>query len=193
MRGGFLTVMLFATLSGAPAFVIGANNAISTPTIESAFSPDQGAEKLVSKNIASAERSLRVAAYSFTSPTIAKALIAAKRRGVDVKVLVDDKRNQGKSSIAALNLLVKADIPTRTISTYAMHHDKYIISDSTHVQTGSFNYSPTAATSNSENVLVIWNDPHLAAAYTNHWNSRWDQGTQVQAVTSNHDIRHQTP
>lgn len=193
MKSSFLTAIFFTALSGVPAFATGTDNAISTPNIESAFSPNQGAEKLVLKNIASAERSLRVAAYSFTSPTIAKALIAAKRRGVDVKVLVDDKRNQGKSSIAALNLLAMADIPTRTISTYVMHHDKYIISDSINVQTGSYNYSPTAATSNSENVLVIWNNPDLAATYTNHWNSRWDQGTPVQAVTSNHDNRHQTP
>lgn len=193
MRNDFLAAVLFAALSALPVFATGASNAISPPVIESAFSPDQGAEKLVLKNIASAERTLRVAAYSFTSPTIAKALIAAKRRGVDVKVLVDDKRNQGKSSIAALYLLVKADIPTRTISTYAMHHDKYIISDSTNVQTGSYNYSPTAATSNSENVLVVWNNPDLAAKYTDHWESRWDQGTQAQVSTYHHDTHQQMP
>jgi phosphatidylserine/phosphatidylglycerophosphate/cardiolipin synthase-like enzyme len=38
-----------------------------------------------------------------------------------------------------------------------------VISDGKHVQTGSFNYSQAAAKSNSENVLVVWNNPDLAA------------------------------
>ncbi|WP_136415898.1 phospholipase D-like domain-containing protein [Herbaspirillum sp. ST 5-3] len=117
----------------------------ATGLIESAFSPDAGSEELVLKVINASERSIRLAAYSFTSPPIVKALRAAKKRGVDVRVIVDEKGNKGKSSIAALNLLVNAGIPTRSISTYAIYPDKYIISDERHVQNGSFNYSQAAA------------------------------------------------
>lgn len=148
----------------------------STGLIESAFSPDANGEKLVLKVINASEKSIRLAAYSFTSPTVAKALLMAKKRGVDVRVVVDEKGNKGKANIAALNLLVNGSIPTRTISSYAIHHDKYIVSDEQHVQNGSFNYSQAAARSNSENVLVVWNNPELAASFQNHWQTRWMRG-----------------
>jgi len=144
--------------------------------IETAFSPEGGAEQLVLKVIDNSELSLKVAAYSFTSVNIVRALIRAKRRGVIVEVLVDEKANKGKANYAATNLLVNADIPTRTISRYAIHHDKYIISDGITLQTGSFNYSAAAAKSNSENVIVVWNQLNVASSYANHWKARWEDG-----------------
>ncbi|WP_366773971.1 phospholipase D family protein [uncultured Oxalicibacterium sp.] len=150
--------------------------------IESAFSPDAGGEQLVLKVIDAARRSLYVAAYSFTSANVARALIRAKRRGVDVKVLVDESANQRKANFAALNLLVNADIPTRTIASYTLHHDKYIVVDGKTVQTGSFNYSAAAAKSNSENVLVVWNHAQLARRYLQHWEDRWGQADVYQSV-----------
>lgn len=148
--------------------------------IEVAFSPEAGSEALVIKAISSADHSVRLAGYSFTSPVIVKALIDAKRRGVDVRALLDDKGNRSKSSLAAINLIVGAEIPTRLISTYAIHHDKYIVVDSRHTETGSFNYSAAAAKSNSENVIVIWNNPQVAAQYLSHWQNRWAQGIDVE-------------
>lgn len=154
------------------------DQAPAAPLIESAFSPDAGSETLVLKVIHTAHDSIRLAAYSFTSPAIVRALLNAKRRGVDVRVVVDDRGNRSKASVAALNLLVNAGIPTRTLSAYAIHHDKFIVSDGKHVQTGSFNYSKAAAKSNSENVLVIWHHPEIAAAYLQHWQNRYDQGKE---------------
>jgi len=132
--------------------------------------------------IDSARRSVRLAGYTFTSPAVVRALINAKRRGVDVKVLVDDKGNRGQSSIAAMNLIARADIPIRVISRYAIHHDKYIVVDGRHTETGSFNYSQAAAKSNSENVLVLWDNATVASTYLAHWESRWAQGTEVEAT-----------
>nr|WP_244109163.1 phospholipase D family protein [Burkholderia anthina] len=153
------------------------HEAPATQVVESAFSPDGGAEALVLKAIGAARSSIRVAAYSFTSPPVTRALLAAKRRGVNVAVVVDDKGNRAKSSKQALNLLVNAGIPTRTIAAYAIHHDKYLVIDAEHVETGSFNYSASAASRNSENVIVVWNNPQLASRYLTHWQSRFDQGT----------------
>lgn len=153
----------------------------SVSQIEVGYSPEGSAEQLVEKAIHSARKNLRVAAYSFTSPAIVRALIDAKRRGVDVAVLVDEKNNlkedrSGKAQ-AALNLLVNAGIPTRTIKVYPIHHDKYIVADGGTVETGSFNYSDAAARRNSENAIVMWHAPTLAKSYLEHWQSRWDQGT----------------
>lgn len=51
-----------------------------------------------------------------------------------------------------------------------------IVVDERHVETGSFNYSDAAARKNSENVLVLWNNPKLASAYLKHWERNWNQG-----------------
>ncbi len=150
------------------------------PQIEVASSPEAGAEALVLKAINSSMRYIRLAGYSFTSPAVVKALLAAKRRGVDVKVLIDDKGNRGTANIAAMNLITGAEIPLRVISSYAIFHDKYIVVDGRHTQTGSFNFSQAAASSNSENVIVIWNNPAVAGQYFKQWESRWAKGTAVE-------------
>lgn len=144
--------------------------------IEAAFSPEAGAEALVLKFIGSARQSLRLAGYVFNSPSVVSALIDARKRGVDVQVLLDEKGNRGRSNAAAIRQLAGAGIPVRTIERYAIHHDKYIVADGRHLQTGSFNYTQGAARANSENVLVVWDDEALASRYLAHWNSRWSQG-----------------
>ena len=156
---------------------------LSTPDgqqIEVGFSPEAGAEALVLKVIGSARQSVRLAGYSFSSPNVVRALVDARKRGVDVKVLVDDRGNRAKANVAAMNLIAAADIPIKVIATYAIHHDKYIVVDARHTETGSFNYSQAAARSNSENALVVWNNPKLAADFTAHWDSRWAQGVLVE-------------
>jgi phosphatidylserine/phosphatidylglycerophosphate/cardiolipin synthase-like enzyme len=72
--------------------------------------------------------------------------------------------------------LANAGIPVRTVSVYPIHHDKVIVSDGRSVETGSFNYTAAAEKSNSENVLVVWNNPQLASTYLQHWERNWNQG-----------------
>lgn len=175
-RSAFLCVAFAAAASASFAQAA----AVEAPSVQVAFSPDAGAETLVLRSIESAHASIRLAAYSFTAPRVVKALVDAKRRGVDVAVVVDMKNNlsddrSGKSR-AALNLLVNAGIPTRTISAYAIFHDKFAVIDGKTVETGSFNYSEAAAHRNSENVIVIWNSPPVAAQYLEHWTDRWNKG-----------------
>ncbi len=148
--------------------------------VQVAFSPDGGAEALVLQTIGAARQSLRLAGYAFTAPTVVRGLIEAKRRGVDVRVLLDERGNHGKASVAAINLIAGAGIPTRDISVYAIHHDKYIVIDERHTETGSFNYSQAASRDNSENVIVIWDNADVAKKYLAHWEDRWRQGIEVE-------------
>lgn len=147
--------------------------------IELGFSPGEGAEKLVIKTIDSAREEIRVLAYSFTSATVVDALLRAKHRGVDVRVVADEKHNLRESdgkAAHALAALRNAGVPVRTVSQWAAQHSKTIVADRRHVQTGSFNYSAAAASRNSENVIVVWNNPGMAATYLQHWESRFARG-----------------
>lgn len=170
-----LALCLAAVVSPASSAALAAD-AAPVVTIENAFSPDGGAQALVLKVIDSAASSIRLAAYSFSSPQVVAALLRARQRGVDVRVLADTRRNARKNSRAALDRLAAAGIPTRLIARYALHHDKYIVADGVTVQNGSFNYTADAATANSENVLVVWNSAVLAQSYLAHWENRWASG-----------------
>ena len=165
------------TLSALLAGCSSPSAQIAACSPEVGFSPEGSAAQLVQRAIESAHQSIRLAGYVFTSPDVVRSLIAAKRRGVDVRVIVDDKGNNGKASVAALNLLAGAGIHTRTISAYPIHHDKYMVIDGAAVETGSFNYTASAARRNSENALLISACPDLARQYLAHWDSRWAQGT----------------
>ncbi|EMW0831550.1 phospholipase D family protein, partial [Klebsiella aerogenes] len=128
--------------------------------------------------IDTAQESIRLMGYSFTSPEVTRALIQAKQRGVDVKAVLDWKANstKGSAGVAAMNLLVNAGIPVRTVSQFKIMHDKVIITDGRNVETGSFNFSRAAARNNSENALVIRDYPVLANTYLQHWQTRWKMG-----------------
>jgi phosphatidylserine/phosphatidylglycerophosphate/cardiolipin synthase-like enzyme len=154
----------------------------ATGSLEVAFSPSEGGEALVVKVADSARTELRVLAYSFTSAPVTAALLRAKKRGVDVRLVVDEKNNlsedrSGKSR-AALSALVNAGIDVRTISIYPIHHDKVIVADRETVELGSFNYSDAAARKNSENVLVNWRNPKLAGIYLQHFERNYRQSSR---------------
>lgn len=145
--------------------------ATASPSIQTAFSPERGALELVLNTIGSARESIRMMGYSFTSPEVVRALVDARRRGVDVK------GNRNRASVAAMNLVAGAGIPVRTNDRYAIMHDKVIVVDGQTVETGSFNYTRAGARKNSESVLVIREMPEIASRYLAHWQSRWSQGT----------------
>ena len=149
----------------------------AAPSVEVGFSPEGSAQQLVINVINSAQRSIRMMAYSFTSPEVMKALLSAKKRGVDIQIVVDERGNRSKSSLAAMNLVANAGIALRTDDRYKIQHDKVIIVDGVTTETGSFNFTRSAARNNSENAVVIHDDPALATTFTQHWQSRWEQGT----------------
>lgn len=53
--------------------------------------------------------------------------------------------------------------------------------DGDSVETGSFNYTDSAAHRNSENVLVIWHHPTLAKEYATYWQRLWEEGEPYRA------------
>ncbi|RRE28076.1 phospholipase D family protein [Klebsiella pneumoniae] len=145
-------------------------------SIETGYSPEGTALQLVLKTINSAQQEIRLMGYSFTSPEVAGALVRAKQRGLDVKVVLDWKANTGrqnKASLAAMNLLVNAGIPVRTVSQYKIMHDKVIIADGRNVEVGSL--TTLEPLIGSENVLVV-DEPVVAQRYLQHWQTRWEMG-----------------
>jgi len=172
-----MTIRTLRSITLAGVLLLAVSSATAAPAIEVGFSPEGSALQLVMNTIGSARQSIRLMGYSFTSPDVVKALVAAHRRGVDVKIVLDDRGNHSKASVAAMNIIVNAGIPLRTNGHYVIQHDKIFVVDQQTVESGSFNWTMSAARKNSENALVIHDVPELAQTYLAHWQSRWDMGT----------------
>jgi len=149
--------------------------ASSVPEISVGFSPSSGqsALQVVLSAINSAQQRVDVAAYSFTSKPVAAALVAAKNRGVSVRVVADEKANNDRYT--AVTFLANQGVSVRLDAQYAIMHNKFMVVDGDAVQTGSFNYTASAQKRNAENALFVQNAPALAQTYQTEFNRLWDE------------------
>lgn len=165
---------VLALVAAVPSY---AQQAVPEPigaagTVQVAFTPWDDAEGLVVAVIGEARRQILVQAFSFTSRRIAAALVAARKRGVEVLVTAD--RDQTRSGEASrIPDLVKAGIPVFLETRYAAAHNKVMVIDGESrdpiVVTGSYNWSGGAQRRNAENVLVLRRNRELARAYVENW------------------------
>jgi phosphatidylserine/phosphatidylglycerophosphate/cardiolipin synthase-like enzyme len=136
----------------------------ATPTV--CFTPGGFCTEAIVQALNAATHTVLVQAYSFTSAPIAKALLDAHKRGVQVHVILDKSQRSEKYSSA--DFLANQGVPVLIDARHAISHNKVIVIDSEVVLTGSFNFTKAAQEKNAENLLII-NDPTLAAQYTQNW------------------------
>jgi phosphatidylserine/phosphatidylglycerophosphate/cardiolipin synthase-like enzyme len=140
--------------------------------VQAAFAPWDNVEDLLIEAIAGAQRQILVQAYLLTSKKIGNALIAAHRRGVDVRVLVDGEQLVKAGSMTA-TALAAAGIAVWIETKYQNAHNKVIVIDANStnaaVITGSYNFTWTAQRKNAENILIIRRNPALTERYALNW------------------------
>ena len=131
------------------------------------FSPNGGCTDAVISALGDAKKTVLVQAYSFTSAPIAEALVEAKKRGVDVQVILD--KSQRTERYSGVTFLANGGIPVFIDADHRIAHNKVMIIDGQTVITGSFNFTKSAETGNAENVLLILHAPELAKRYGDNW------------------------
>ena len=90
-----------------------------------------------------------------------------------VRVVVDKKQSKGNHS--QVGLLQKAGVELRFGHQRGIMHDKFAIVDGARLETGSFNYTHHAATSNQENQVYL-STPEILSRYTTRFNKMWQMG-----------------
>ena len=155
-----------------PAAIKQPNTVKATGTIEVAFSPNGGGAATIIKAIGQAQKTTKVQAYSFTNADIAKALLDASKRGVQVRVVLD--KSQETEKYTSATFLANSGVPVRIDDDFAIAHNKIMILDEETIITGSFNFTKAAEERNAENVLVIRGNKDLAKFYLQNWQWRWD-------------------
>jgi len=124
---------------------------------------DYAIEPVIIHALTNAQSEVLIAMYSFTDDQLGAAVVAAFKRGVNVRVLLDD----GQDSTAQGRewpKLVDAGIPVGVEHENGLLHDKFAVIDSVIVITGSYNWTDNADTNNFENIVFI-TCPEIAQAY----------------------------
>jgi len=155
-----------------PASIETPNTIEATGTIEVGFSPNGGITEMIVQEIDSAQSTIEVQGYSFTSVRIAKALVDAHKRGVTVRIILD--KSQKTEKYSAATFVSNAGIPVHTDAAFAIAHSKIMIIDGKDVITGSFNFTKAAEQNNAENCLILRGNKALVDLYVKNWLWRWN-------------------
>ena len=159
--------------AAALAVVVGLLGAVGAPWPALAdqvaavcFTPGGDCTGIVVREIDAARSYVLVQAYSFTSAPIADALVRAKRRGVDVRAVLD--KSQRTEQYSGATFLANGGVPVLIDARHAIAHNKVMVIDGVTVITGSFNFTKAAQEKNAENLIVL-RDQRLAKVYADNW------------------------
>ena len=165
---------------------------LSSPGVEfngekfpaASFSPLGGTGASIVKAINSASASIDAAVFSVNLYAVVDALIAAKKRGVKVRVVTDYMQAVGESQAPGTKKLLDAKIDLRINDGHAsgpndgnMHH-KFAIFDGKLVESGSFNWSFGGEARNYDNA-VFTTDEDTASAFKAEFNRVFSSGRPV--------------
>jgi phosphatidylserine/phosphatidylglycerophosphate/cardiolipin synthase-like enzyme len=146
-----------------------ASSVASGAAIAICFAPEEDCAAFAVRAIDNAEREILVGAYGLTTGSgIVEALVRAKERGVNVRLIADKttpcERASGIEPLAAAGVPVWIDEEAR------IAHAKTMVIDGAVTLLGSYNWTAGAA-QNSENPNLV-SSPTVAAIYAAHWRER---------------------
>lgn len=118
------------------------------------------------------KKSIYMPTFLITHKDLTKALINAKQRGVDIKILIDGAN--ANSQYSTHKLLRDFGIDVKVENYAGKMHAKSIIIDGEYLVLGSMNFSKSGNSKNDENVIIIKN-PKLAEFYIKQFNEMWEK------------------
>lgn len=140
------------------------------PDLDSYFSPGDTCRNSITKQISTATQELLVCVFTISDDIITESLVAAHRRGVDIRLITDNEKSFDKGS--DIQQLAREGISLRMDTSPNHMHHKFMIVDQHSVLTGSYNWTRGAARFNHENIIVT-KDPATVQAFTHEFNKLW--------------------
>ena len=118
-----------------------------------------------------AKREIYVSIFYLTNKDIIEALIDAKRRGVDVRIIYDAVgANSMKEKVKYLRI---SKVPVKVENWGGKDHEKNMVIDGEYFITGSANFSNSGMKKNDENILVF-RSPDIAGFYRKYFVNLYD-------------------
>jgi len=133
---------------------------IAGSVVETYFSPDDEPAERIVDLIHNAKKSVSFLAFSYTSDTVAEAMLERAEDNVEVKGVMESSQSftgEGDEGQRFSNSAVEIRFDGNPDK---MHH-KFIVIDEKVVITGSYNFTVSAEERNDENILII-HDPVVA-------------------------------
>lgn len=133
------------------------------PTLTVHFSPRGGCQEAIVQELHKARREILVQAYSLSADPLTSALVEAKKRGVNVEILLDRSNESERHS--DLKVLLDQGLHPLIDAEHAMAHNKVVVIDHAVVVTGSYNFTNQAETENAENLVIVKGNPEVVKKY----------------------------
>ena len=141
--------------------------------IEIYFSPqDKPLTYGVLPRIKNAQKYIYIPAFFITDKVFIEELIKAKKRGVDIKIILDALSASSKYS--KHETLRHAGIPVKTENFAGKMHTKTIVIDDEYLILGSMNFSYSGNNKNDENLIVLKNK-EAAIFFKNFFIYEWNK------------------
>ena len=152
------------------------------------FSPYDNAAKYLVDLINNAKIYVYVPTFLVTHTDITTALVKAKSRGVDVKIIID--ANNTSSRHTKHNTLRNKGVPLKTEVFAGKLHSKSLIIDDKYTVIGSMNFSYSGNNINDENLIIVENE-QIAKTYKSFflylWNKIPDKWLKFSAASESPD------
>ena len=147
--------------------------------------PDDTGKPIVDA-IDGAKKSLNIRMFLFTEPTLIDAVIAAHRRGVKVRVMLNPARRSGESeNEEARKLMTDAGVEVRDSSPqFALTHQKSMVVDDALGFVESLNWEPRDLTK-TRDYAVVTTKAHEVAEMSTCFDADWERKDFEPAVPSN--------
>jgi phosphatidylserine/phosphatidylglycerophosphate/cardiolipin synthase-like enzyme len=123
------------------------------------------------QDLATAQKQVHIAMYSFTITEVADALVLVKGRGIPVELVMESDNMDS----AVVKQMITAGISIRGDEVASLMHDKFLVIDDRIVWTGSMNMTYTSLCEDLNNMVRI-EDPSLAGKYDAEFSEMFDHG-----------------
>lgn len=134
------------------------------------FLPDNknGVQK-IKQLIQSAKKTIRVAMFTWTRQDFAQEIIAAKRRGVDTEVVIDNSAAKGAGA-QVFKLLKNSGVKVALSPSGPLLHHKFLYIDGEVLVNGSANWTKAAFSQNDDCFIILYGlTPDQRAAMEKLW------------------------
>ena len=143
----------------------------ATSNSRACFSPGEACLTEILGQLGRARKTADICVFTITDDRIARAILAAHARKVQVRVITDnDKQFDGGSDIERLR---SAGISVTVDETEHHMHHKFAVLDGVTLLNGSYNWTRSASAFNEEN-LIVTSEPGLVQAFARQFGALWD-------------------
>ena len=150
---------------------------VGNSVVSAYFSPQDGTiDNVIIPFINNAKNYIYIPCFVITHKKLAQALIDAKKRNVDIKIILDATNANNKYTVH--ETLRQNNIDVKVENYAGKMHSKSIIIDDKYVFVGSMNLSKSGNSRNDENVLLIENS-EIAKYYKHFFNYIWNKIPEI--------------